>query len=118
MDEEEKEIKTIILNPGIAKPISVSKEDALNVAQEQEKNKIQDKLEEQKINDASLAEIKQVTKEELDEKKVNELNDLMENDYVKLENIKHSKKTLIILICALIIIIGIIIFEIIIFGNK
>lgn len=118
MDEGEKEIKTIVLKPGIAKPISVSKEDALNIAQEQEKNKVKEKQDEISINDTSLAEVKQVTKEELDEKKVNELNDLMKNDYVKLEDIKYSKKTYIILICALIVIIGIIIFEVIYFGNK
>ena len=108
MNDEEKIINSTILDPGIAKPISLSKEEALKLAEEQAKeNKV--------ASNDSFAEIKQISKEELDEQKVNEINDLMKNDYVKLVDVHHSKKTYIILILVLVLIISVIIFEIIYF---
>lgn len=109
MNEEEKVLEKTILNPGIAKPISVTKEEAIALAKEsEEKNKTA----------APIAEAKLVTKEELDEQRVNEINDLMKNDYVKVVEIHHSKKTYIILFLILALIIGFIIFEVIYFGGK
>ena len=59
-----------------------------------------------------------ITKEELDEQKVNELNDLMKNDYVKVVEVHHSKKTYIILFLILALLVAFIIFEVIHYGGK
>lgn len=116
MNNEEKDVlNKTILDTGIAKPISVSKEEAILLAkQAEEENK--------KNTNASVSTPvvapTPITKEELDEQRINEVNDLMKNDYVKLVEIKHSKKTYIILFLVLAVIAGIIIFEIIYFGGK
>lgn len=110
-EEEEKVINSTILDPGVAKPISVSKEEALKIAHEQAEAMKEEK-------EQNFAEIKQVTPEELDEQKVNEVNDFMKNDYVKIVEMQHSKKTYIILFLVLLAIIGIIVFEVIYFGGK
>ncbi len=94
MDEnnEKSVLEKTILDTGIAKPISVTKEEALNMAkQAEEANKVVNKQPE------NIASAIPITKEELDEQKVNELNDLMKNDYVKVVEVHHSKKTYIIL---------------------
>lgn len=115
MNEEEKPVGMTILNPGMAKPIAVSKEQAVQVAHEQES--AQQEVEEVKPQ-TNFAEIQQVTKEELDEQKVNEVNDLMKNDYVKLKDVKYSKKTIMIMILVLAAIVGIVVLEVFIFGGK
>lgn len=109
-NEEEQVINNTILNTGVAKPISVSKEEAIKIANEQKQ-----------INATSqnnIATPMPVSKEEIEEQRVNELNDLMKNDYVKLVEVKHSKITYIILFLVLAAIIGIIIYEIIYYGGK
>lgn len=108
--DKEKVLNNTILNTGIAKPISISKEEALNIATKQENTNM--------INQTKVITPTPITKEELDEQKVNELNDLMENEYIKFVDVKHSKKTYIILILVLIVIAGIIIFEILYYGGK
>ncbi len=114
-NEEEKILNKTILDTGIAKPISVSKEEAVLLArQAEEENK-------KNINEEvhqTIVTPTQITKEELDEQRINEVNDLMKNDYVKMVEIKHSKKTYIILFLVLALILGIIIFELIYFGGK
>lgn len=117
MDEDEKNVlNKTVLNTGIAKPISVSKEEALRMASlAEEENK---KKENQVPTNENIATPISITKEELDEKRVIEVNDLMKNDYVKLVEIRHSKKTYIILFLVFAAIIGIIIFELIYFGGK
>lgn len=109
-NEEEKVINSTILNTGVAKPISVSKEDALKIASEQK----------QVIapNQTNIAKPMPISKEEIEEQKVNELNDLMKNDYIKLVEVKHSKLTYIILFAVLALIVGIIIYEVIYYGGK
>lgn len=108
--DQDKKLNTTILNTGIAKPISISKEEALKIAAEQDNTNV--------INQTKIVTPTPITKEELDEQKVNELNDLMKNDYVKYVDVKHSKKTYIILILILLVIVGIIIFELIYYGGK
>lgn len=110
MNEEEKVLEKTILNTGIAKPISVSREEAEALAKESNANN--------NIPQAQVAEAIPVTKEELDEQKVNEINDLMKNDYVKLVDVHHSKKTYIILFVVLALIIALIVLEAIYFGGK
>ena len=115
-DEETKVVNTTILNTGLAKPIAVSKEDALNLAHAQELQGV--KKQQSAADDTPLASIIPTSKQELDEQKINEINDLMKEDYVKLVEVRHSKKTYILLILGLILIVGIIIFELIYFGGK
>lgn len=115
-DEETKVVNTTILNTGLAKPIAVSKEDALNLAHAQELQGV--KKQQSAADDTPLASIIPTSKQELDEQKINEINDLMKDDYVKLVEVRHSKKTYILLILGLILIVGIIIFELIYFGGK
>lgn len=109
-NEEEKVINSTILNTGVAKPISVSKEEALKIANEQKQVNA--------TTQNNLAKPMPISKEEIEEQKVNELNDLMKNDYVKLVEVKHSKLTYIILFLVLAAIIGVIIYEIIYYGGK
>ena len=81
MDEnnEKSVLEKTILDTGIAKPISVTKEEALNMAkQAEEANKVVNKQPE------NIASAIPITKEELDEQKVNELNDLMKMTTLKL----------------------------------
>lgn len=116
MNEEEHVLNKTILDAGIAKPISVTKEEAISLAkqaEEIEKNKAAQNSPRENIADAIP-----ITKEELDENRVNEINDLMKNDYVKIVESRYSKKTYIILILILIVVVGIIIFELIHFGGK
>lgn len=117
MNEEEHVLNKTILDVGIAKPISVTKEEAISLAKQA------DEIEKNKVAQSSnthenIAEAIPITKEELDEERVNEINDLMKNDYVKIAESRYSKKTYIILIAILIAVIGIIIFELIHFGGK
>ena len=109
-DEEEKVINQTVLNQGLATPIAVSKEEAIAKAHEQAQ-------EIKGTNNVNFAEIKQVTQEELDQEKVNEVNDLMKNDYVKLVDVKYSKKTYIILFGVLALIVALIIIEVVIFSR-
>lgn len=109
-NEEEKVINSTILNTGIAKPMPVSKEEAIKIANSQKVIN--------ETNQAKIATPMPVSKEEIEEEKVNELNDLMKNDYIKLVEVKHSKLTYIIMFLVLAGIIGIIIFEIIYYGGK
>lgn len=114
-NEEESVLNKTILDTGIAKPISVSKEEALRLSSAQsEANK-------NNVNANAQTNIVTptiITKEELDEQKINEVNDLMKNDYVKLVEVHHSKKTYIILFLVLAIIVAFIIFELVYFGGK
>ena len=115
MDEnnEKSVLEKTILDTGIAKPISVTKEEALNMAkQAEEANKVVNKQPE------NIASAIPITKEELDEQKVNELNDLMKNDYVKVVEVHHSKKTYIILFLILALLAAFISFEAIHYGGK
>ena len=66
------------------------------------------------------SEIKNIPNEEKKEfgQKVNELNDLMKNDYVKVVEVHHSKKTYIILFLILALLVAFIIFEVIHYGGK
>lgn len=114
-NEEEKVLNKTILDTGIAKPISVSKEEAILLAKQAEE---ENKKNQPVNNQTSVVAPTPITKEELDEQRINEVNDLMKNDYVKLVEIKHSKKTYIILFLILAVIAGIIIFEVIYFGGK
>ncbi|MCH5166590.1 MAG: hypothetical protein J1F35_01735 [Erysipelotrichales bacterium] len=107
-DEEEKIINQTILNPGLAQPIAVSKEEAIAKAHEQAQ-------ETKGTDNVKFAEIQHVTQEDLDEQRVNEVNDLMKNDYVKLVDAKYSKKTYFILFGVLAFIIVLIIIEVILF---
>lgn len=109
-NEEEKVINSTILNTGVAKPISVSKEEAMKIASEQKQINVPVQT--------NLAKPMPVSKEEIEEQKVNELNDLMKNDYVKLVEVKHSKITYVLLFLVLAAIIGVIIYEIIYYGGK
>lgn len=108
-EEEKKVINTTILNTGIAKPISISKEEAMKIARENNVNV---------STQNNVVSPSPISKEEIEEQKVNELNDLMKNDYVKLVEVKHSKITYIILFLVLAALVGIIIYEIIYFGGK
>lgn len=114
-NEEEKVLNKTILDTGIAKPISVSKEEAILLAKQAEE---ENKKNQPVNNQTSVVAPTPITKEKLDEQRINEVNDLMKNDYVKLVEIKHSKKTYIILFLILAVIAGIIIFEVIYFGGK
>lgn len=114
-EEEERVLNKTILDTGIAKPISVSKEEALLLAKQAEENK---KVVSNNVAPTNIVTPTLVTQEQLDEQKVNEVNDLMKNDYVKLVEIRHSKKTYIILFAILAVIAAIIIFELIYFGGK
>lgn len=114
-NEEEKVLNKTILDTGIAKPISVSKEEAILLAKQAEE---ENKKNQPVNNQTAVVAPTPITKEELDEQRINEVNDLMKNDYVKLVEIKHSKKTYIILFLILAVIAGIIIFEVIYFGGK
>lgn len=109
-NEEEKVINSTILNTGVAKPISFSKEEALKAVN------IQNQTPNNSAN--NIATPMAITKEEIEEQRVNELNDLMKNDYVKLVEVKHSKLTYVVLFLILAVIIGIIIFEVIYYGGK
>lgn len=109
-NEEEKVMNNTILNTGVAKPISVSKEEALKIANDQKQVSA--------TPQTNIAKPMPVSKEEIEEQKVNELNDLMKNDYIKLVEVKHSKLTYIILFLVLAVIVGFIIFEIIYYGGK
>lgn len=116
MNEEEHVLNKTILDAGIAKPISVTKEEAISLAKQAEE--IEKKKVVQSSTHENIAEAIPITKEELDENRVNEINDLMKNDYVKISESRYSKKTYIILIAILIAVLGIIIFELIHFGGK
>lgn len=117
MNEEDKKVKleTTILNPGLAKPIKISSKDAEDIALKQQEESAMVEVEHTVDRVATPTKI---TKEELDEQKINELNDLMKNDYVRIVDVHHSKKTYIILFLVLFIIILIIVAEVIYFGGK
>ncbi len=116
MNEEDNVLNKTVLDAGIAKPISVTKEEAISLAQQAEKIE-KSKLKQNDTNKSVAVPIL-ITKEELDENRVNEINDLMKNDYVKIVESRYSKKTYIILVVILIIVISIIVLELLYFGGK
>jgi len=116
MNEEDNVLNKTVLDAGIAKPISVTKEEAISLAQQAEK--IEESKLKQNDTNKSVAVPIPITKEELDENRVNEINDLMKNDYVKIVESRYSKKTYIILVVILIIVISIIVLELLYFGGK
>ena len=116
MNESENKKVVMDINAGIAKPIPISNDDALKIAQEQDlnsHNNVDITLEEKKdinetINDAKTEEINipklnqginsQVS--EINKAKLNEINDLVK----VVEVIKSNAKVVIILIALLVII--------------
>lgn len=106
--EEEVKKETLKIDNYVA-PISVSKADAYNVAQKQQEEKhIETK---QVVN--NVVTPKNITKEELELQRINEINDLMQNEFTEIKYLKHSPKTYIIMILVLLAIICVIVLELI-----
>ncbi|HOB26047.1 MAG TPA: hypothetical protein PLB45_02180 [Bacilli bacterium] len=117
MNESENKKVVMDINAGIAKPIPISNDDALKIAQEQDlnsHNNVDITLEEKKdinetINDAKTEEINipklnqginsQVS--EINKAKLNEINDL-----VKVVDVKKSNAKVVIILIALLVIIA------------
>lgn len=112
--EEETKKETLKIDHTVS-PISVSKETAYEIAALQESHKNEGINKEEK-ND--VAEIIPTTKEEIELKKVEEVNNLMKDEFVEIKQLRHSPKLYIIMVLVLLLIIGIIIFELIYYSNH
>ena len=117
MNESENKKVVMDINAGIAKPIPISNDDALKIAQEQDlnsHNNVDITLEEKKdinetINDAKTEEINipklnqgiNSQESEINKAKLNEINDL-----VKVVDVKKSNAKVVIILIALLVIIA------------
>ena len=117
MNESENKKVVMDINAGIAKPIPISNDDALKIAQEQDlnsHNNVDITLEEKKdinetINDAKTEEINipklnqgiNSQESEINKAKLNEINDL-----VKVVDVKKSNAKVVIILIALLAIIA------------
>ena len=113
--EEEVKKEVVVINSNVAAPISVSKADAYRIAQEQENNK--QEVVEEVVEDNIVAPTK-ITKEELDQQRINEVNDLVDNELTRIVEYQYSKKTYTIMYAILGFIIVVILLEILYYAMK